>query len=215
MPAKTNTKAAESNTATKAVVIPPLNIQRLQLHVVGESPLICHRWSEKARRAMLDKQMKRAQSAREAKDPEQDFWGSLYILQDNEQRDASRMIFGFPSVGFKNALVAGASFIEGITKVQLRGAIHFVGEYVVIGGTPTLREDMVRLGGLTADIRHRGEFKEWSATLDIRFNPSILSAEQIAHLTNLAGFSIGVGEWRPQKDGSFGRFRVATDKDLT
>jgi hypothetical protein len=74
---------------------------------------------------------------------------------------------------------------------------------------PHRREDMVRIGMGTADIRYRGEFDPWSVNVPIIYNAGVLSAEQIMHLFRIAGFAIGVGEWRPQKDGSYGMFRVA------
>ena len=71
-----------------------------------------------------------------------------------------------------------------------------------------MREDVVRLMGTTADLRYRGEFKTWKAVVTVRHNPSVLSREQVCNLFNVAGFAIGIGEWRPQKDGSFGMFHV-------
>jgi hypothetical protein len=68
---------------------------------------------------------------------------------------------------------------------------------------------MVRIAMGTADIRYRGEFKDWSCTLRLSYNANVLSPEQIVNLFNVAGYAIGVGEWRPARDGSFGRFRVA------
>ena len=37
----------------------PLNIQTVEIKIKGLSPLIMHRWSDKAKQAMLDKQMKK------------------------------------------------------------------------------------------------------------------------------------------------------------
>lgn len=197
----------------ETVTLPPLAIRQMQIRLVGDSPLICHAWSEKAKRQMLDKQMKKAKQAKEAKSPEQDFFDSLYWLTPKpgtssgaELRDAR---FGFPTVAFKSAAVDACSHIDGITKVQARGAFHIIGDMVEIVGTPTPREDMVKIAMGTADIRYRGEFREWSATLNVRYNASTLSAEQIVHLFNTSGFAIGIGEWRPQRDGSFGMFHVA------
>jgi len=190
------------------ITLTELAIQHASITLVGDSPLICHRWSEKAKREMLDKQMKSARQIKAAKDPEADFWASLYILEDHPQHDVAKMRFGFPAVAFKNAAVDACSHIAGVTKVEARGAFHVVGEYVTIKGTPTPREDMVRVGMGTADIRFRGEFRSWSAVLDFRFNSAVLSAEQVVNLFNTAGFAIGVGEWRPQKDGSMGMFHV-------
>ena len=83
-----------------------------------------------------------------------------------------------------------------------------------INGTPEMREDMVRIGMGTADIRYRGEFKNWSTILTIRYNERAMSLEQIINLFNIGGFSCGVGEWRPSKDGSYGMFHVATQNEL-
>lgn len=41
-----------------------------------------------------------------------------------------------------------------------------------------------------------------------------MSLEQIIGLLNVGGFSNGVGEWRPQKNGSYGMFHVATREEL-
>jgi hypothetical protein len=54
---------------------------------------------------------------------------------------------------------------------------------------------MVRVGMGTADIRYRGEFKTWSATVTVRYNARVLSADQVVNLFNTAGFAVGVGEW--------------------
>ena len=69
---------------------------------------------------------------------------------------------------------------------------------------------MVKIAMGTADIRYRGEFKEWKASFILRYNANVIGPEQILNLFNTAGFAIGVGEWRPQRDGSFGMFHVAT-----
>jgi hypothetical protein len=82
------------------------------------------------------------------------------------------------------------------------------GELVRIVGEPSMREDMVRLPSRVADIRHRGEFKDWSATITLQVNTSSLSVEQLANLFLIAGFAVGVGEWRPERNGQYGRFEV-------
>lgn len=185
------------------ISLPPLKIETISIRLIGDSPLISHRWSEKAKKEMRDKQMKKAKQAKETKDPERDFRESLYAHPDGG--------YGFPSIAFKTAAVDACSHVADITKVQARGAFHVVGEFVKIDGVPTPREDMVRVGMGSADLRYRGEFKTWSVNLDVRYNSNVLSAEQIVNLFNTAGFAIGIGEWRPQKDGSFGMFHIALE----
>jgi hypothetical protein len=48
-----------------------------------------------------------------------------------------------------------------------------------------------------------------------RSNASVLSADQITNLFNVAGFGVGIGEWRPQKNGSFGRLHVEVEAEAT
>lgn len=209
---------ATKNTAA-VIELPRLNIKLLQVMLIGDAPLICHAWSEKAKRQMLDKQMKKAKQAKEAKSPEADFMESLYWLTEKPAEPSfdtpADARFGFPAVGFKAAAVSACRFVDGVKMTEMRGAFHIMGDMVEIIGRPTPREDMVRVGMGTADIRYRGEFREWSAAINIRYNTNALSAEQIVNLFNVAGFGVGVGEWRPERDGSFGLFHVATGEEAS
>lgn len=166
------------------IEIPRIELGHLELTLIGDSPLISHRWSDKAKGMMLAKQMKKAKPGKEAKDPDQDYRESLYEHPEGG--------FGFPCVAFKAASVGACRFSDGIKMTEARGAFHVVGELAKIEGDPSMREDMVR----------------------IDYNRAALSAEQIVNLFNIAGFGVGVGEWRPEKDGSYGRFHVATQKDV-
>lgn len=184
--------------------IPRIEVEVMEIQLIGDSPLIMHKWSEKAKKQMLDKQMKVAKSGREAKNPEQDFQDCIYHHPDGG--------YGFPSVAFKNAAVSACRFTENTKMTVARGAFHVEGEFVKIeGDEPSPREDMVRVGMGTADIRYRAEFRQWTAKVLVSYNRKALSREQIVNLFNLAGFGVGVGEWRPEKDGQFGRFHVATE----
>lgn len=185
------------------IELPPLDIRTIQIKVVGDSPLICHRWSEKAKRMMLEKQMGKATSGREHKIPEEDYRESLYPMPDGNG-------YGVPTLAFKNAAVtACTSMGKAITKVQARQAFHVIGGLVKIEGTPRMRDDMVRVGMGTADIRFRGEFPvPWSCVLTIRYNARVLSDEQIANIINTSGFAVGICEWRPECNGESGLFHV-------
>jgi hypothetical protein len=192
---------------TGAISIPAMNLDHLTMTVVGDTSLIVHKWSEKAKKQMLDKMTKKATGPRAAKDPEQEFKDSIYRLADGRP--------GFPSIGLKSAAVDAASFISDVTKVVIRGAFHIDDELVAIeGDDPVLREDVVTVGMGGTDLRYRGEFKKWRMTFTVRFNASILSEEQIINLFQQAGFSIGLGEWRAQKNGRNGLFHVAGREDL-
>ena len=200
---------------TKEVSIPAINIQTATIKVVGDSPLIVHKWSEKAKKEILDKQMKKAKAkGHDAKDPVRDFIDSLYWIQgepDEKTEEGftaaiqSGARFGFPSVAFKASAVS-AGYRAGVTKdkVSMNAAFHIDGEFVEIHGIPQMREDMVRVGMGTADIRHRGEFPEWYAIFPVRYNAGAISLEQLINLFSLGGFACGIGEWRPEKAVAMG-----------
>lgn len=204
---------------TIAAAVPEINIQQLKITLIGDSSLLSHRWSEKAKKQMLDKQMKVAKTAKQAREPERDFFESLYWLDGMPSNptlgDINKARFGFPAVAFKSAAVDASLQTDGGKKTVSRAAFHVIGDLVEINGSvPEMREDMVKINMGTADLRYRGEFKNWHATLNIRYNADVMSASQICNLFNLGGFGVGVGEWRPQKDGSFGMFHVANEVEV-
>lgn len=203
----------------KEVFIPAINIQTATIKIVGDSPLIMHKWSEKAKKEILDKQMKKAKTkGHDAKDPVADFINSMYWLEgepdEKTEEGFAKAIqngarFGFPSVAFKASAVS-AGYRCGVTKdkVSMNAAFHIDGEFVEIHGIPEMREDMVKIAMGTADIRYRGEFKNWYAVFPVKYNASAISLEQLVNLFNLGGFACGVGEWRAEKGGTFGMFHV-------
>ncbi|MFY0400783.1 hypothetical protein [Brevundimonas naejangsanensis] len=202
-----------------AVELPPLNLQTLDIPIIGDSGLICHAWSKKARQQMLDKQMKKAAQGKAAKDPWMNFCETLYWLDGMPEKptedDVMNGRFGFPTVAFKSAAITAVTSTGGMTKVMARQCFHILGEYVeILGPPPSMREDMVRIAMGTADIRHRAEFETWGAILRVQHNANVLSAEQVISLFEAGGFGVGIGDWRPEKDGVSGRFHVARDGEV-
>lgn len=206
----------------------------ITVRIVGDSPLIMHAWSEKAKKEILDKQTKKAKSTtKEAKNPVEDFIRSMYWLTPMPEemtedsflkacKDGAR--FGFPATAFKQAISSGAyrlGVLDG-KKSELDAAFYIEGgqdQMVEIhlpeGEHPVMREDMVKVGGMTkvADIRYRGEFRNWWAELKITYiKGGKFSEEQIVNYINAGGMCCGVGEWRMERKGQFGLFHVISNK---
>lgn len=208
------------------IEIKPINIVTTTVRIAGDTPLIMHRWSEKAKRMILEKQMKKTKSsAKEAKNPIEDFIESVYWMDGKpseyteeafEEACRNGARFGFPVTAIKQATISSA-YRNGITKdmASLRGAFFIAGDgpdllAEVKGCTPTMREDMVRVGMGVADIRFRGEFANWYMDLQVSYNANgAYTLDQIINLINVGGFSCGIGEWRPEKDGNYGMYHVA------
>lgn len=187
------------------VTIPAPNIQLMKVKIIGTSPLIFHKWSEKAKKMILAKQQKKAEaSKRELRDPQKEYEESIY--RDSENRVA------FPALSVKQAIVGAARNIEGVTMALLRGSVFIVGDkdglIPVNYQELVMREDMVRVGMGTADLRYRGEARGWNMEFVCKFNADVISAEQVLNLLQTAGFSCGLGEWRPERNGDFGTFEV-------
>lgn len=214
-------------TKTEQVLeIRPIELETVTLKIVGDTPLIMHAWSEKAKREMLEKQMKATKTkSRDAKNPVEDFIRSMYWLtpmpaemtEDGFNKAiAAGARFGFPVTAFKQAAIS-ASYRLGWSKdkMSLRGVFFIDGDenqmLEIKSDPPIMREDMVKVGMGTADIRYRGEFRNWSADMKITYNKNgQYSLEQIINIINAGGFCCGVGEWRPERDGQNGTFHVAT-----
>lgn len=213
------------NTTAEILEIRPIEIQKTTIRIVGDTPLIMHAWSEKAKREMLEKQMKATKTkAKSAKNPVEDFIRSMYWLtpMPEEMTDEgfteailNGARFGFPATAFKQAAISSAYRMGWAKdKMSMRG-VFFIdcddSQMVEIhSDPPIMREDMVKVGMGTADIRYRGEFRNWYADLNIIFNATgQYKLEQIVNIINAGGFVCGVGEWRPERDGQYGQYHVA------
>ena len=211
--------------ATEVIEIRPIEIKKVTIRIVGDTPLIMHAWSEKAKRMMLEAQMGIAKGKKkEAKNPVDDFIRSMYWLtpmpedgtmESFEEAIANGARFGFPVTAFKQAAISAAYRMGWAKdKMSMRGAFFIDsdenGMIEIHSDTPEMREDMVKVGMGTADIRYRGEFKNWYADLTISYNANgQYSLENIVNIINAGGYVCGVGEWRPERDGQNGMFHVA------
>ena len=45
------------------IELPAMNIQHAEIILIGDSPLISHKWSEKSKKEIRDKQQKKAKAA--------------------------------------------------------------------------------------------------------------------------------------------------------
>lgn len=212
---------ATKKTESVAIEIPQLKMETAVIRVKGDTPLIVHKWSEKAKKEIRDKQMKKATTKKEAKDPVADFIDTLYWLDGEpeektmegfEKALANGARFGFPATGFKQCAIMGAYRLGADIKTTVaKAAIIIPCEYIEIKGKAiTQREDMVKVGGISkvADIRYRAQIEDWEADIPVKFCSSVMSLEQVVNLFNMGGFACGVGEWRNEKNGIFGAFHV-------
>lgn len=220
--------ATKKETAT-LVEIKPRNVKLIPIKIVGDTPLIVHAWSVKAKTMMLEAQMKTTKTkAKDIRNPFDEFIQSMYWLTEVpestpeafEKAIKNRARFGFPLTGIKQG-ANSAAYRQGWVKnqMELRGSYflkpaHNISGFgdmaeIITPEAPVMREDMVRIGNGSADLRYRGEFRNWSMEFIMEYNASgNMTIEQILNCIDAGGFVCGIGEWRPEKDGDYGRYHL-------
>ena len=190
--------------------------------IVGDTPLITHAWSHKAKAEMLAKQVGGTKPGKEKRDPDADYLAAIYPMGDGK--------YGFPVTGIKNCIMSAAHKDKGIARTAVMSALWLDAEMVrvmpalakaicdmplvrIYGDEPEMREDMVKVGsGLNkvASLAYRPQFTTWAIRVRARYNADVLTAEQIGFLIAEAGISYGLGEWRNERKGIFGAFHLAS-----
>jgi len=184
-------------------------IQSLEMHecavrIVGISPLIMNSWNQKIMEQMLSKHVGKNGTGRQLKKPRE-------IIENAKSRNVNGEVCISPIALKKAMLSASTLFKDVFTKVALRQVLHIEGNSIPLEFQECIdRIDMVRLPGPARkpDVRFRPQFNNWHAEFVIAFAKDKISMEQVLTLLSRAGSGIGVGEFRPEKDGTFGRFRL-------
>ena len=208
----TKKKDPQVNGESLTINIPRINVQTVRLEVVGISPLVVCNWSQKAMQMMLDKQMKKPNQGRNAKNPEEDYKASLYTSTEGWT--------GVPAHGVKAGLVNACRMVDGLPMTMAKRILYVPPQgytdsnsgLVRIHGEHKMWENHTRLESGVADIRFRAMYEKWSALFEIEFIQNQISAEQVANLVELCGRCEGWCEWRPgspkSNSGTFGMFEV-------
>ena len=188
------------------VVLEPIQQTVMTVRIEGISPFIQHRWAEKSLQMLRDKHAGVRVKNREVRDPEQEFKDASYKLDDGR--------YGFPAGGIKACLIGAAHKDIGLEKTLLRKSLFIRPDdkrnnlIALETDDPIMREDIVRVGAGSTDLRYRPEFAEWAMVLTLEYDSKALTQEAILNLIDRAGFGVGLGEWRPEKGGEYGRFHL-------
>ncbi len=140
---------------------------------------------------------------------------ALYCL--DPVRDGAQ--FGFPAIAFERAIVASAMRFTSLKGTELRGTFQVIpgsDGYLPIRDREWImarHDGRNKSGGLIKLIRPLF-MTGWRMTLPIEFNPDLISDENLINLLNLAGFYIGIGAFRPEKKGPYGRFEVCGEAQV-
>lgn len=120
-----------------------------------------------------------------------------------------------PSVYFWRAL------IDAGKRLQVRGQGKATYSKIV-GSVVEINPEAIEIHGKYVEFRTsavnpmtkgrmmvtRPKFDKWSCTFEIAVNGDEISAETLNKLLTDAGQRTGIGDWRPEKKGAYGKFMV-------
>ena len=206
---------ATKSTSSDEVQIIQINTGTITVAVVGTTPLILNRMSEKAKRELLMPAPKKtaADKASNLKhDPLTEFRASPVTLRD----ERAPTLLAVPATAFKGAMRTAALDLPGAKKSQIGRLTYIPGEFVGVYGVPQIYSTIVRSADMnrTPDVRTRCIVPKWAALLNITFVKPIMREQAIANLLAAAGITVGVGDFRPEKGaGNDGQFEVVGADD--
>jgi len=180
--------------------------RHVSFRIVGISPLIQHQWGEKAKRMMREKHAGKKTKTRDVRDPKKEFEEAAYRNRAGK--------FCIPAMALKSAIVGAAHKDLGVEKTLVRKALFLICDNDKLipmdCDEPEMVEDMVRVGQGSADLRYRPYFHRWTVDVKCEIDAELLTLDTLCVLVNRAGFGVGIGEWRPEKGGEYGRFEIDT-----
>lgn len=204
-------RIAELADTSSQVSLKPIRRMRVLMTIIGTSPLIQHAWSVKAREMMREKHAGKKTKNREVRNPEAEGFEAAYRTPDGR--------WGIPAMALKSSIINAAHKDIGCEKTLVRKALFIVVPNAAMilpmdCDEPVIQEDCVRVGMGSADLRYRPYYHRWSVDVKWEIDAELLTVTDLCNLVDRAGFGVGIGEWRPEKGGDYGRFQVDRTKQI-
>lgn len=185
---------------------------RLTFCVLGRTPIILARMSEKAKHELLMPKGRKTAAEKKTSlkhNPIQEFRDAPYLNPDPKADHYLEVL----ATSFKRAMMGAALDIPGATKSQIGRLVWVETERVGLYGTPKLHMAITRSADMnrTPDVRTRCIVPRWACTVQISYAVPILTHQVVANLLGAAGMTQGIGDWRPEKgSGNYGQFEIVS-----
>jgi hypothetical protein len=179
-----------------------LKKEKITIEIIGVTPLLMEKMDMNVVERYNLKKGKKL-SEKDEKIEEEKYEAKKHLTDDGK--------VGFPSTAFLKGMVEVAPYLDGLDKKKVRGSVRILGDILPIKfKTETKDTKWGKTSGITKAPRKiiRPKFSDWSCELDIVYNASNISAEQIINLLTWAGFQMGIGGFRPEHSGTFGQYEV-------
>lgn len=206
---------AKANTTAESVDILQVERGTLELCVLGTSPIILNRMSEKAKRELLMPKGRKTATEKATSlkhNPIEEYRASAYQIRAAD----SPTLLAVLATSFKGAMATAALDLPGAKKAQIGRLTYVNGDYVPLFGVPQLFMSVVRSADMnkTPDVRTRAIVPQWACRLSVTYIKPLMRPQAVLNLIAASGLSIGVGDWRPEKGkGNYGQFEIVSDSD--
>jgi hypothetical protein len=205
---------AKAPTTKERIEIQEIQTAESRFNVLGVSPMIMHRFSQKAWRELLFPGVRENRASLEQRlkhDPFGEFRGAFY----RNSNAKAPTLFHIPNGSFHGSIAAAALDMPGAAKAQIERLTRVVDVNIDLFGVPQIFCAMVRNSDIkrTPDVRTRPIFPQWGCQVTIRYVKNILTERTVANLFSAAGAIIGIGDWRGQKGGPYGGYKCVDDKN--
>jgi hypothetical protein len=181
-------------------------MKTVTFHVAGVSPLLCN-----SAAAFTEADAGTSKTRRSIPSPQDEAEAGTYRFPDGS--------LGFPAVAFKKGVVSAAKGrkvgrlgLPGIVlaavfeTAELIPLVHPdtgepLSEYEIdIRGARPQGQGMVR--------RARPRLDAWACDVELEYDDELIEEGLLRDLLERAGRNVGVGNYRPEKSGRYGRFEV-------
>lgn len=190
------------------ITIKAPNLQTIEIRIVGEAPLVQNKFSAKSANQMLQTQMEgttaRSKKKREARDLDAEYHAAMHV--DEQGRH------GIPAPAFRSAMISACRLV-GFTMTKAKLSIFVEADafdkddgtpLVFLEGEPRMHTGNVRLENGVASIAIRPMWREWAATVRVKFDADQFTISDVINLMSRAGQQVGIGEGRPDSKKSHG-----------
>ena len=196
---------------------------RYRIDIEGLSPLIMHNGAaglDTRSEANLEKATiaKKRGSNRTASDDarlaELEVITSLYLNSDGEPT--------IPEAAFRAVIETAARKLKQGPQVREGLLVEKVDEFLYDRSLGTTAEELSKTAQFTTGVvvqrnrilRTRAKFDEWGAIFTVECDDELVDTIQLNGWLDIAGRRIGLGDWRPEKSGHYGRFKTLEIKPL-
>ncbi len=188
---------------------------QVKLTLIGQTPLLINAMSEKQLLDMRNKTKKAKSAAKPSLREEAD--SKVYILRDGKPHVPTRLLMSNFIAAGQFVRLDGKRQISTAEKTVLPGMLSIVSTECPIlsaDGQPAKWEVDIQQGrnpnGGEAVCIVRPRFDDWRLDLIIEIDQEQMPLQMAREMIDIAGRKCGLGDFRPQRKGTFGMYKVSS-----